>query len=241
LRVNALANPEVGKFVNEYFCSSFQKVATFKIVGGNKQGGNVATYFCAPDGRVLHCVAGPVNADQMLREARWVVETTKTAMKEAKNDGAKFKAIFRKSHAERLKNEHGLVVEAITYDPPIDMDEKGALTYNDPTGRPIAPKLPPPPVEGPDVTIRAKAQLAEAAKMAPTGGFGMIADRKGGRWRSARRAASTCCWRRTRCRRSRPCTAQSSRASSARRSRPSRSRSSPRSPGGKRSEGRVEK
>jgi len=62
LRVNALANPEVGKFVNEYFCSSFQKVATFKIVGGAKQGGNVASYFCAPDGRVLHCVAGPVDA-----------------------------------------------------------------------------------------------------------------------------------------------------------------------------------
>ena len=60
MRVNALANPEVGKYINEYFCSSFQKVATFKIVGKAKQGGNVATYFCAPDGRVLHCVAGPV-------------------------------------------------------------------------------------------------------------------------------------------------------------------------------------
>jgi len=184
LRVNALANPEVGKFVNEYFCSSFQKVATFKIVNGQKQGGNVATYFCAPDGRVLHCVAGPVNADQMLHEARWVVETTKAAMKEAKNDGARFKAFFRKAHAERLKNEHGLVVEAVTYDPPIDMDDKGALTYKDPTGRPIAPKLPPPPVQGPDVTIKAQEQLERAAKEARDAapGVNLIADREGKQW-----------------------------------------------------------
>ena len=101
--MNALANPEVGKYLNEYFVSSFQKVATFRIVGNQKQGGNVASYFCAPDGRVLHVIAGPVNAATMLREAKWVVETTKKAMKEAKGDGGKFKAIFRKAHAERLE------------------------------------------------------------------------------------------------------------------------------------------
>ena len=65
--MNALANPEVGAFLNKHFVSSFQKVATFQIVNGQKQGGNVASYFCAPDGRVLHCVAGPVDAGTMLR------------------------------------------------------------------------------------------------------------------------------------------------------------------------------
>jgi hypothetical protein len=175
--VNALASPEVGKYLNEYFCSSFQKVATFKIVGGQKQGGNVAGYFCAPDGRVLHVVAGPVDAATMLREARWVVETTKQAMEASKGDGAAFKAFFRKAHAERLRNEHGLVVEPVTYDPPAEQDPKSALTYNDPTGRPLAPKLPPPPVDGPDVTIRAR---QEAAAGAP--GARPIADRRGGRW-----------------------------------------------------------
>ena len=44
----ACTNP-VGKFVNEHFVSSFQRVATFRIVGGQKQGGNVAAYFCAFD------------------------------------------------------------------------------------------------------------------------------------------------------------------------------------------------
>ena len=84
--MNALNNPEVGKFLNENCVSSFQKVATFKIVGAAKQGGNVAAYFCAPDGRVLHCVAGPVDAATMLREAKWVVETAQKGVGLAKGD-----------------------------------------------------------------------------------------------------------------------------------------------------------
>jgi hypothetical protein len=175
--VNALNTPEVGKYLNEYFVSSFQKVATFKIVGNQKQGGNVASYFCAPDGRVLHVVAGPVDSATMLKEAKWVVETTEKAMKEAKSDGAAFKAIFRKAHAERLRTEHGLVVEAVTYDPVVEQDPKAALTYNDPTGQPLAPKLPPAPLDGPDVTLKDK---QEAAAKAP--GAREVVDRKGGKW-----------------------------------------------------------
>ena len=177
--MNALASPEVGKYVNDNFCSSFQKVATFKIVGGAKQGGNVATYFCAPDGRVLHAIAGPVDSATFLREAQWVVETTRKAMKEADGSGAKFKAHFRKAHAERLRTEHGLTVEPVLFDPVVEQDPKSALTYNDPSGQPLAPKLPPPPIDGPDVTFRAK---AEAANKAAPAGAAMVLDRKGGRW-----------------------------------------------------------
>jgi hypothetical protein len=148
--VNALANPEVGKYINEYFVSAFQKVGTFRIVNGQKQGGNVAAYFCAPDGRVLHVVAGPVDAQTMLHEAKWVVETATKAIEESKGNGATFKTAYRKLHAERLRREHGLVVEPVTFDPQ-PQDENSALTYNDPTGRPLAPVLPPPPIEGPDV------------------------------------------------------------------------------------------
>jgi hypothetical protein len=175
--VNALANPEVGKYLNENFCASFQKVATFRIVGGQKQGGNVASYFCAPDGRVLHVVAGPVDAQTMLREAKWVVETTRKAMEESKGDGAAFKAYFRKAHADRLRQEFGLVVEPVTYDPPEEQDPNSALTYNDPSGRPLAPKLPPPPIDGPDVSLRAR--QAEAAKAADAV---EVLDRRGNRW-----------------------------------------------------------
>ena len=73
--MNALANAAVGDYLNEHCVSSFQKVGTFKVADdGQKQGGNVATYFCAPDGRVLHIVAGPVNAATLLKESKWVVE-----------------------------------------------------------------------------------------------------------------------------------------------------------------------
>jgi hypothetical protein len=175
--VNALANPEVGKYFQEHFVSSFQRVGTFRIVGKQKQGGNVASYFCAPDGRVLHVIAGPVNAQTLLREARWVVDTATKAVDDSKGDGAAFKAAMRKAHAERLRTQFGLVVQPVTYDAPEDQDSNSALTYRDPTGRPLAPKLPPPPITGPDVKFRVKqAQLAAAAGAMP------VADRAGRRW-----------------------------------------------------------
>jgi hypothetical protein len=176
--VNALNDPEVGKYINENCVSSFQKVATFKIVNNQKQGGNVAAYFCAPDGRVLHVVAGPVDAATMLREAKWVVATAEKAIKEAKGDGAVFKTALRKAHAERLRAEYGLVVEPVTYDPPVEeQDPKSALTYTDLEGKPLAPKLPPPPIDGPDVSLKNK---QEAEAKAP--GARDVLDRKGARW-----------------------------------------------------------
>jgi len=84
--VNALSSEEVGSYLNRYFVSSYQKVGTFQVVNGEKTGGNVASYFCLPDGSVLHVVAGPVDDATLLREARWVVETRKLAMTERKGN-----------------------------------------------------------------------------------------------------------------------------------------------------------
>lgn len=180
--MGALANAEVGKFVNENFVTSFQKVATFKIVGGQKQGGNVATYFCAQDGRVLHCVAGPVDAATFLREAKWVVENTRKALKEANGDGGKFKAYFRKAHAQKLKDEFGLVVEPVTFDPAEKQEDKDALTFRDPTGQPLAPVLPPPPIDGPDVSLEKKELEFRQLNAAKAPGAGGVADVRGKRW-----------------------------------------------------------
>lgn len=180
--MGALANAEVGKFVNENFVTSYQKVATFKIVGGQKQGGNVATYFCAQDGRVLHCVAGPVDAATFLREAKWVVDNARKALKEAGNDGGKFKAYFRKAHAQKLRDEFGLAVEPVTFDPPEKQDDKDALTFRDPTGQPLAPVLPPPPIDGPDVSLEKKELEARQLNASKAPGAGGIADAKGKRW-----------------------------------------------------------
>lgn len=104
--MNALANAEVGKYLNDNFIATYQKVGTFTINGGQKQGGNVASYFCTPEGRVLHSLAGPMKADAMLREARWVVETAKMATLESGRNDLRVRAYWRKAHGERLQQEH---------------------------------------------------------------------------------------------------------------------------------------
>jgi len=156
--VNALADPKLGAYLEKYFVSSFQKVGTFRIVNKQKQGGNVACYFCAPDGRVLHAVAGPVNAATMMQEAKWIVETAQKGIEVSKGDGGKFKVHMRTAHAEKLRRDHGLTVEPILFDPPSAQDPNDALTYRDPTGRPLAPVLKPAPINGPDVKLN-EAQL----------------------------------------------------------------------------------
>ena len=183
--MNALADPQVGEYLNEHFISAFQKVGTFLIVNRQKQGGNVASYFCAQDGRVLHVIPGPVNAPTLLKEAKWVVETAKEAIDEHEKNKTSIKAFFRQAHAKRLKREHGMVVAVAKFDAP---DDDGALTYKDPTGKPLAPVLPPPPIDGPDVSIPEAAQRAfaadmDAAKAANEAcGVALLEDRRGRRW-----------------------------------------------------------
>jgi hypothetical protein len=106
--VSALADPGVGKYLNRHFVSAFQKVATFQINGGAKQGGNVAGYFCTPEGRVLHAVAGPVGSDTFLREARWANETYQLAQLEGPTPD-RLRAFFHKAHLDRLRQERELV------------------------------------------------------------------------------------------------------------------------------------
>jgi hypothetical protein len=107
--VRALANEEVGTYLNEHFICTFQKVGSFLLLGGRKQGGNVASYFCAPDNRVLHAVAGPVRAATLLREARWVVETCKLAVLQARGDAVRYAGTWRLAHAERLEHDHAFM------------------------------------------------------------------------------------------------------------------------------------
>jgi hypothetical protein len=77
-------------------------------VNGQKQGGNVASYFCLADGTVIHAVAGPVDAATFLREARWAVDLRKLAITQSDGDVAKYRATVRRGHLERLSAEHGV-------------------------------------------------------------------------------------------------------------------------------------
>jgi hypothetical protein len=104
-----LTNEQVGQYLNRHFVSAFQKVATFQINGGAKQGGNVAAYFCTPKGLVLHAVAGPVDAATFLREARWANETYHLAQLDT--DGPdQLQGFFREAHLRRLRSEYRLRV-----------------------------------------------------------------------------------------------------------------------------------
>ena len=182
--MNALANPEVGKYLNEHFVSAFQKVGTFRIVGRQKQGGNVASYFCAQDGRVLHVIAGPVDAKTLLREAHWVVDTVKKSLAKSENNGKSFKAQFRQHHAERLRKEHRLTVQPVLFDSPSSSAES-ALTFRDPSGKTLAPVLPPVPIDGPDVSLTASEAIAFNARQdvaRKAKGAKIVVGRRGGRW-----------------------------------------------------------
>jgi hypothetical protein len=106
--VSALANAEVGDYLNKHFVATFQKVGSFRVLGAQKQGGNVASYFCTPDGGVLDAVAGPTDASTFLREARWAVETRKMALLDSGEDAGRYRAFFRLAHAQRLADEHGV-------------------------------------------------------------------------------------------------------------------------------------
>jgi hypothetical protein len=102
----------VAEFVNEHFIATYLKVGTFQIVDGQKQGGNVASYFCLFEGSVVHAVAGPVDARAFLREARWALETRKAALTFATKlvtgeiDHGKYLSQFRKAHEERFLVEN---------------------------------------------------------------------------------------------------------------------------------------
>jgi hypothetical protein len=67
----------VASYFKDHFVAAYQQVGSFEVVDEHGQlqrnGGNVASYFCTPDGRVIEAVTGPVGADELLAEARWAV------------------------------------------------------------------------------------------------------------------------------------------------------------------------
>jgi hypothetical protein len=69
----------------------------------------------------------------------------------------------------------------VTYDEP-DPDPKSPLQYKDPNGQPLAPKLPPPPLDGPDVTLGDKDVAKRQTAEAKSEGAKVLTDRRGRRW-----------------------------------------------------------
>jgi hypothetical protein len=126
--VSALSDFRVGNYLNRHYVSAFQKVATFQINGQQKNGGNVASYFCTPEGRVVHAVAGPVDAPTFLREAQWANDTYQRALLDGHKTLPKQQALFRKAHEDRLRLEQRRVLliqgEPMALDNAQDVDRK---------------------------------------------------------------------------------------------------------------------
>ena len=109
--MNALSDPRVAKHLNDNFVCTYMKVGAFKIVNGQKVGGNVASYFCLADGSVVNAIAGPVDANKLLSEARWSADMRKSAqtfatdLRTDKIDRTKYASCLRKAHGERFHEE----------------------------------------------------------------------------------------------------------------------------------------
>jgi hypothetical protein len=104
-----LADPRVANHFNDTFVCTFLKVGTFRIVNGQKVGGNVASYFCLSDGSVVHAIPGPVDANKLLSEARWAYEARKSALTFGTNlargkiDMRKYQQQIKRAHEERFQ------------------------------------------------------------------------------------------------------------------------------------------
>lgn len=79
-------------------------------MNGQKQGGNVASYFCTAEGTVVHAVAGPAKAAEYLRELRWTVEIHNKAVTESRGDEVKYKQAIRTAHHKRLTDDFNLPI-----------------------------------------------------------------------------------------------------------------------------------
>lgn len=102
--MNALADPLVAEYLNENFVSTYLKVGAFQIIGGQKVGGNVASYFCVPEGGVLHAVAGKTDARTLLKEARWAMDIRKSAY--AFSTDPETGAVHLKKFAKQISSAH---------------------------------------------------------------------------------------------------------------------------------------
>lgn len=109
-----------------------QKVGTFTITKAGKAGGNVASYFCTPEGQVLHIIAGPVGADVFLKEARWVVEVMNLMELENIKAPTKVRDFLRRTHWERLMREHafgkGMMIPSSAAPPEVLMKRNAGLS-----------------------------------------------------------------------------------------------------------------
>lgn len=144
MRTQALAKPEVGDFLSKNFVSVHDKVGTFQVNVGsdgktpNRNGGNVAAFFCTSNGYVIHVAAGPRTAEAFLAEAKWAVAVYSQILSDRSLGASQARAdqiprvtaALRQAHSSALDllnnpNQAGPGREFVLHDPPSDPKLKG--------------------------------------------------------------------------------------------------------------------
>jgi hypothetical protein len=102
--------------------AAYQQVGSFEVVDEHgtlqRNGGNVASYFCTPDGRVIHAVTGPVAAAELLDEARWAVTSyANTAVGRAEDAPAILARAHREAGAIASNNQTRAVHQLLANKP----------------------------------------------------------------------------------------------------------------------------
>ena len=86
MRAGTLSNPDVGAVVGKFFRAAWQKKGTlqvFKISDRPEQqlvkvGGNIVSYVCTPDGRVIHALPAALPPEVYKKELEWAVKAFST-------------------------------------------------------------------------------------------------------------------------------------------------------------------
>ncbi len=116
-----LAKPEVGDFLSKHFVAAFDRVGTFRVnVGGdgtaaNKNGGNVAAFFCTPSGKVIHAVAGPRTAEAFLAEAKWTTMVYREALSDPRTGRRLVASDQVPRMAVAIRHAHAAAAELIAH------------------------------------------------------------------------------------------------------------------------------
>jgi hypothetical protein len=118
-----------------------------------KNGGNVVTYFCTPDMRVVHFVVGPVSAGVLHDEAAWahrVYDEVKNRsideLTKAQADALAYKQLdaVRREHVAMLDDQAKISVRSAALQFAQKPRSAGAMYQSDSYGRTSKKRLPPP-------------------------------------------------------------------------------------------------
>jgi hypothetical protein len=124
--------------------AAHQQVGSFEVVNHAgvlaKNGGNVASYFCTPDGRVVHAVTGPVPSEELLAAARWAVDVSSGgAVDDPERIGAAHREELQRSSRPVASPAEQKVHQLLASQPLPPLNEVYRTVFEDILGQRVSP------------------------------------------------------------------------------------------------------